>query len=121
MTSGWYLTELIFCIHDSNNPSISHFDKQMRLLKAGSSREAYQNTLVMASRELDKRNAEPKESEQWEFAGIGLLQTIEQPENDSVDNMELHYTIETPGDAKAYLHALRTKNALLQMQIAQTA
>lgn len=89
-------------------------------MKADSSREAYQNALVMASRELDKHNHE-NEVIQWEFAGIGFLQTIENPEDQSVDNIELHYTIETPGAAREYMLSLRTKNALLQTQIAMTA
>ena len=119
MTSGWFLTELIFRIHNSSSPDLYQFDKQMRLLRAGSSREAYQHALVMASHTLDKQNNDPEI--QWEFAGIGFLQTIEKPEDKSLDNIELYYTLETPGAAKEYMLSLRAKNAILQMQIAMTA
>ena len=120
MTSGWFLTELIFRVHDSETPNVIQFDKRMRLMKADSSREAYQNALVMASRELDKNNL-GESGILWEFAGIGLLQTIDRPEDQSIDNIELHYTIETPGEAKEYMLSLRAKNERMQMQIAMIA
>lgn len=120
MKHGWFLTELIYRIHDRNCPSVHQFDKQMRLIKADSAREAYQAALVMASHELDKRNMPPENALLWEFAGIGILQTIEKPE-ESVDNMELHYTIDTAGAAREYMDSLRTRHASLQMQIALTA
>lgn len=119
MTQSWFLTELIYRIHDHNATGVYQFDKQMRLIKADSAREAYQAALVMASHEVDKRNA-PDKNLQWEFAGIGILQTMDKPET-GVDNIELHYTIETAGAAKEYIHSLRTKHASLQMQIALTA
>lgn len=120
MKHGWFLTELIYRIHDSNSPTVHQFDKQMRLIEAESAREAYQSALVMASHELDKRNNPDNKELTWEFAGIGILQTIDKPEA-SVDNMELHYTIDTPGAAQEYMHSLRTRHASLQMQIALTA
>ncbi len=33
MKHGWFLTELIYRIHDQNCPSVYQFDKQMRLIK----------------------------------------------------------------------------------------
>jgi len=119
MIQGWFLTELVYRIHDMNSPGVHQFDKQMRLIMAASVREAYQSALVMASHELDRRNnLEP--GLQWEFAGIGILQTIEQPEA-GVDNMELHYTVDTDGAARAHMISLRERQASLQMQIARTA
>ncbi|WP_118973541.1 DUF4288 domain-containing protein [Taibaiella koreensis] len=120
MQQCWFLTELIYRIHDKNCPTVHQFDKQMRLIKADSAREAYQAALVMASHELDKRNTSIEQELTWEFAGIGILQTIDKPE-ESVDNMELHYTIDTAGAAKEYMRSLRTRHASLQMQIALTA
>ena len=119
MKQGWFLTELVYRIHDLNSPTVHQFDKQMRLIKAASAREAYQSALVMASHELDRRNIS-KEDLQWEFAGIGILQTIEKPE-ESVDNMELHYTVDTEGAARAHMISLRERQASLQLQIAQSA
>jgi hypothetical protein len=119
MKQGWFLTELVYRIHDLSSPTVHQFDKQMRLIKASSAREAYQTALVMASHELDRRNIS-KEELQWEFAGIGILQTIEKPE-ESVDNMELHYTVDTAHAAKEHMMSLRERQASLQLQIAQTA
>lgn len=120
MKHSWFLTELIYRIHDSSCPAVHQFDKQMRLIKATSSREAYQSALVMASHELDKRNSVSGECLQWEFAGIGILETIDKPEP-AVDNIELHYTIDTAGAAREYMHSLRARQASLQQQIALTA
>jgi hypothetical protein len=116
MTTGWFLTELIFRVHDENTPSLNKFDKQMRLLQASSKREAYQNALVMASHELDIRNT-PAQGLQWEFAGIGMLHTIESPAED----IELQSTVEVQDNAKEYMLFLRAKNESLQMQIALSA
>jgi hypothetical protein len=119
MKQGWFLTELVYRIHNLNSPTVHQFDKQMRLIKAVSAREAYQNALVMASHELDRRN-NSREGLQWEFAGIGILQTIEKPE-ESVDNMELHYTLDTARAAREHMMSLRERQASLQMEIAQSA
>jgi len=119
MTQGWFLTELIYRIHDASAPDVHQFDKQMRLVQAGSKREAYQSVLVMASHELDKRNRDNKDM-QWEFAGIGTLQSIDKPEA-GVDHMELHYVLDTEGAAQEYMHRLRAQHATLQMQIALSA
>lgn len=119
MKQGWFLTELVYRIHDLNCPTVHQFDKQMRLIKATSAREAYQSALVMASHELDLRN-NSKEDLQWEFAGIGILQTIEKPE-ESVDHMELHYTVDTERAAREHMMSLRARQASLQMQITLTA
>jgi hypothetical protein len=35
--------------------------------------------------------------------------------------MVLHYTIDTAGAAREYMHSLRTRHASLQLQIALTA
>lgn len=120
MKNTWFLAELIYRIHDRNSPAVHRFDKQMRLIGALSAREAYQAALVMASRELDKRNNSESESRTWEFGGIGVLQSIDKPE-EGVDNMELHYTLDTEGAAQEYMHSLRTQHASLLMQIALTA
>ena len=120
MKQNWFMAELIYRIHDQNCPSVHQFDKQMRQIKADSPREAYQAALVMASHELDKRNMPSDCTSLWEFAGIGILQTIDKPE-ESVDNMVLHYTIDTAGAAQEYMHSLRTRHASLQLQIALTA
>lgn len=120
MKQGWFLTELIYRIHDSDHPALFQFDKQMRLIMAASPREAYQGALVMASRELDKRNGRTGERLRWEFAGIGILQTIDKPEA-SVDNTELHYTIDTDHAAREHMHSLRERQDSLQMQIALSA
>jgi len=119
MKQGWFLTELVYRIHNMNSPAVHQFDKQMRLIKASSAREAYQSALVMASHELDRRNI-AEDGLQWEFAGIGIFQTIEKPEQ-SVDNMELHYTVDNAGAAREHMLSLRERQASLQMLIAQTA
>lgn len=119
MKQGWFLTELVYRIHNLSSPTVHQFDKQMRLIKASSAREAYQSALVMASHELDHRNND-KDNVQWEFAGIGILQTIEKPE-ESVDHMELHYTVDNAGAARAHMISLRERQASLQMEIAQSA
>ncbi len=121
MTEGLYLAELIFRIHDSDRPGLYQFDKQMRIIEAGSVREAYQNTLVLASQELDKHNIRTNLKTQWEFAGIALLENIDAPGREDITSLELHYTIETSYAAKEYLQELKEKNALLQNLIALSA
>lgn len=120
MKKEWFLTELIYRIYDQRCPDVHQFDKQMRLVQATSPREAYQHVLVMASQELDKRNNTGDKDMRWEFAGIGALQRIDQPDT-GVDHMELHYVMDTVGAAEEHMHSLRTLHDSLQMRIALTA
>ncbi len=114
METNWFLAELIFHVHESRK---DHFHKQLRLLSASSEKEAYLQALITASGELDKHNTPTNKEEQWEFAGIGILQAIENPE----DMQESYLTIEEPLNAREFLHSLRIRNASLQNKLALTA
>lgn len=121
MKQIWFLAELIF--HNTESESeksklqqAHKFDKQVRLFKAANVREAYQSALVLASKELDLRNGD-NDHHQWEFAAIGILQTLEQPEH-GIDKIELHYTLENDSDANLHIISLRLRQNSLQNQIA---
>jgi len=119
MKEGWFLTELIYRIHHQSNKDIYQFDKRMNMIRANSIREAYQFSLVLASKELDCRNGVEGE-EQWEFAGIGMFQTIDEPE--AVKGHKVfQYAIPNKTAAKAHMTLLRERMEDLQMQIALSA
>lgn len=119
MKEGWFLTELIYRIHHQNNKHVYQFDKQMKMIKAGSIREAYQFSLVLASKELDGRNG-IKEEEQWEFAGIGMFQTIDEPAAVK-GHLTFQYAMSNENDARAHMTSLRARMENLQMEIALSA
>jgi hypothetical protein len=119
MKEGWFLTELIYRIHHQNNKNVYQFDKQMKMIKSGSIREAYQFSLVLASKELDDRNGTNKD-EQWEFAGIGMFQTIDEPA--AVKGyLTFQYAMSNENDARAHMTSLRARMENLQMEIALSA
>jgi hypothetical protein len=119
MKEGWFLTELIYRIHHKNESDVYQFDKQMKMIKASSEREAYQFSLVLASKELDLRN-DGKALAQWEFVGIGLFQTIDEPRE--VKGYEtFQYAMSTAQDARQHMITLRKRLESLQMQIALSA
>jgi len=119
MKEGWFLTELIYSIHNKKGTAIYQFDKQMKMIKAASEREAYQFSLVLASKELDIKNAEVS-AEQWEFVGIGLFQVIDEPK-EVKRNATFHYEMSNAQDAKQHVIYLRQRLESLQMQIALSA
>jgi hypothetical protein len=118
MKEGWFLTELIYRIHQHNDADVFQFDKQMKMIKASSTREAYQFSLVLASKEVDERNAGDVD-EQWEFAGIGIFQTINEPKE--VGAATYQYAISNAKAAKEHMISLRERMENLQMEIALSA
>lgn len=119
MKEGWFLTELIYRIHQKNKSDVYQFDKRMKMIKASSEREAYQFSLVLASKELDVKNNDATLA-QWEFAGIGLFQTIDEPrEVKGYDTFQ--YAMSTAQDARQHMISLRQRLESLQMQIALSA
>lgn len=119
MKEGWFLTELIYSIHNKKESAVYQFDKQMKMIKAASEREAYQFSLVLASKELDLKNT-AESDEQWEFVGIGLFQMIDEP-REVKRNATFHYEMYNAQDAKQHVISLRKRLESLQMQIALSA
>lgn len=119
MASQWFLSELIFRIHDPKGQAMNRFIKQLRLIKAETEKEAYQLALVRASQELDKLNNPPYKDMIWEFAGIGFIKNTDNGEEETSEF--LFDTIEEYPDAGAYMNQLRVRNEVIQMQIALTA
>lgn len=119
MKEGWFLTELIYRIHHKDESNFYQFDKQMKMIKAASEREAYQFSLVLASKELDVKNTD-ESTEQWEFVGIGLFQIIDEPK-EVKRNPTFHYEMSNAQDAKQHVISLRNRLESLQMQIALSA
>jgi hypothetical protein len=119
MASQWFLSELIFRIHDPKGEALNKFIKQLRLIKAETEKEAYQLALVRASQELDKLNNPPYKDMIWEFAGIGFIKNSNNEEEEKAEF--LFDTIEEYPDASAYMDLLRVRNEVIQMQIALTA
>jgi len=119
MKEGWFLTELIYRVHHQESSDIYQFDKRMKMIKASSTREAYQFSLVLASKELDEKNADGT-NEQWEFAGIGLFQTIDEPQKVKA-HQAFQYALSNAKDAKEHMISLRERMEELQMEIALSA
>ncbi len=119
MATQWFLSELIFRIHDPNGQALNKFIKQLRLVEAETEKEAYQLALVRASKELDKLNNPPYRDMIWEFAGIGFIKSTDEREEKTSEH--LFDTIEEYPDAGAYMNQLRMRNEVIQMQIALTA
>lgn len=119
MKKGWFLSELIYRVHHQQASNIFQFDKRMKMIKASSVREAYQFSLVLASKELDEMNYISAE-EQWEFAGIGLFQTIDEPGKVNA-YPTFQYALSNAHDAKEHMISLRTRMEDLQMEISLSA
>ena len=119
MKEGWFLTELIYRVHHQHASNVYQFDKRMKMIKAASIREAYQFSLVLASKELDEKNGLNTE-EQWEFAGIGLFQTIDEPRKVNA-YAAFQYALSNATDAKKHMISLRERMENLQMEIALSA
>lgn len=121
MQQNWFIAELIFHNHGTEQSrvvDVEHvFNKQMRMFSAENVRAAFQHALVLASKELDIINSE---CHQWEFAAIGLLQTMEHPLI-GLDRMTLHYTLENDNDANLHMVSLRLRQNSLLNQIAISA
>lgn len=115
---GWFLVELIFRVHNTAGETAGIFDTRMKLIKATSAREAYQTTLVLASKEIDTQNIFAN-AVLWEFAGIGIFETIDKPRE--IENAVVKYTMPNTAATLDYMQTLRKRNALLQQEIALSA
>ncbi|MFT4061030.1 MAG: hypothetical protein QM642_01590 [Edaphocola sp.] len=115
MDKRWYCAELIYCI--GNEGGVAKFDKQRKWIAAQSAREAYQTSLIMASRELDLHATT---NQVWEFAGLGLLEPAVQS-NNAPDTENSEYSFADREDAKAHLLFLREQHAGIQFQVSLSA
>lgn len=119
---GWFIIELVFHSQKGEKvPDIVRFNKQIRLIRANSSRSAYQIALVLASQELDDRNLKPikGKSSIWEFSGISFLAAMEGPETaegyPEKEPIDLLMELQA---AREHILFLRRKNEHIQNQIA---
>ena len=110
-----YIAELIFRIDNKQNPPLSRFEKQIKLLAASNEKEAYQLALIAATKELDDHS--DNDLYQWEFAGLGVLHPTEHP--DAV--VEGNSIIDNPVNEQEFLQFLRIRNASLQSKLAISA
>jgi len=115
MNVSCYIAELIFRIDNQKNPPLIRFEKQIRLLEAGSEKEAYQLALIAASKELDKH--QDRFPYQWEFAGIELLHLTDHPEAVKEGCLPIAH----PTNVQEYMYHLRQRNASLQSKLALSA
>lgn len=115
MTGNLFRIDLVFRIHDGRRPQLNKFDKKPLFIKAKSDREAYQQALVSASRELDGLNQSLDGKVKWEFIGFDTFESLafRQEEED------VTYVIENPEDAIDYMRQLRLKNNWIQTKIAE--
>lgn len=111
----WFLAELIFRLHDQQQPTAHHFDKYYFPLHAFSAKEAYQMALIKASCELDNRRDYTKDYLQWEFVGLAALTQIERLKADTA----YHQAMKTPDDIPGFVYDLRKQNAAIQLQLTE--
>lgn len=110
----WFLAELIFRLHDKNQPDKHRFNKLYLPIHASSGKDAYQMVLIRASQELDNRRDYTKDYLQWEFIGIESLSQIEKVTVKSA----YQYPINEPDNIPAYIHSLKKKNEAIQIHLA---
>lgn len=102
---NWYLSKLVFRIHNESVNIPAQFDEQWRLLEAENDEAAIDKAMDLGKKENETFINRKGDRIHWEFLYVTDLVPFGKP----IDGAELFSRIEQPDNERLYLQSLESK------------
>ncbi|HUM65789.1 MAG TPA: DUF4288 domain-containing protein [Chitinophagaceae bacterium] len=102
---NWYLAKMVFQIVCGEGTHTPQFDEQLRLVSAGSRKEAFHRAKEMGQQEEETFYNRKEQLVQWQFINVSELYLL----NELIDGAELYSRIEERENADAYIYTVNQK------------
>jgi hypothetical protein len=111
--NNWYISKLIFAIHQSHQPIRTQFDEQLRLIEAKDKMEALIKARMIGIKEEHIFTNEKETEVSWQFIDVVELRQIVE----FTDGMEIHSRIDEHDAIESYTEFVKHRGQLLVQEV----